>query len=59
MRAATDRTLKNGEFVGPTGMGGYRGAPKLLSSSERSYNEKDAEKLWDVSEQPTGVKYEF
>ncbi len=59
MRAATDRTLKNGEYVGPTKMGGFRGLPKLLTSSESSYNEKDAKKLWEMSEQITGVIYVF
>jgi hypothetical protein len=57
MRAATDRTLKNGEYVGPTKIGGFRGLPKLLTSSEKSYTEKDAQKLWEMSEQLTGVKY--
>jgi NAD(P)-dependent dehydrogenase (short-subunit alcohol dehydrogenase family) len=59
MRAATDRTLKNGDYVGPTKMGGFRGLPKLLTSSESSYNEKDARKLWEISEQLTGVRYVF
>ena len=57
MRAATDRTLKNGEYVGPTQMGGYRGLPNLLTSSERSYNEEDAKKLWEMSEELTDVRY--
>ena len=57
MRASTDRTLKNGEYVGPTQMGGYRGLPKLLTSSERSYNEEDAKKLWEMSEELTDVRY--
>jgi NAD(P)-dependent dehydrogenase (short-subunit alcohol dehydrogenase family) len=59
MRAATDRTLKNGDYVGPTKIGGFRGLPKLLTSSERSYNEKDAKKLWQISEQYTGVTFVF
>jgi len=59
MRAATDRTLKNGDYVGPTKMGGFRGLPKLLASSERSYNENDATRLWTMSEQLTGVEYAF
>jgi len=59
MRAATDRTLKNGDYVGPTNIGGFRGFPKLLTSSERSYNEIDANKLWEMSEQLTGVEYVF
>ena len=59
MRAATDKTLKNGDYVGPTKIRGFRGYPKLLTSSENSYNERDAAKLWEMSEQLTGVKYVF
>ncbi|MCP4421864.1 MAG: SDR family NAD(P)-dependent oxidoreductase [Chloroflexi bacterium] len=59
MRAATDRTLENGDYVGPTKMNGFRGFPKLLTSSENSYNENDAAKLWEMSEELTGVKYAF
>jgi len=59
MRAATDRSLENGDYVGPTKMGGFRGLPILLTSSERSYSEKDASILWEMSEQLTGVEYVF
>jgi len=59
MHAATDRTLKNGEYVGPTKIGGFRGFPELMTSSERSYNENDAKRLWEMSEELTGVKYVF
>ncbi len=59
MRAATDRKLENGDYVGPTKMGGFRGLPKLLTSSENSYNKKDAKRLWEMSEQLTGIKYIF
>ena len=59
MRAATDRTLKNGQYVGPTKMGGFRGFPELVESSEASHNEDDAKRLWEMSEELTGVKYAF
>ncbi len=59
MRAATDKTLKNGDYVGPTKMGGFRGYPEVMPSSERSYNEEDAKRLWEMSEELTGVKYSF
>lgn len=58
MRAATDRTLKNGEYVGPTNMNGFRGLPKLMESSERSYDEEDAKLLWEMSEELTTVRYQ-
>jgi len=59
MRAATDRTIKNGQYVGPTKMGGFRGFPELMTSSDKSKNEKDAKRLWEMSEQLTGIKYVF
>jgi NAD(P)-dependent dehydrogenase (short-subunit alcohol dehydrogenase family) len=59
MRAATDRSIKNGDYVGPTKMAGFRGYPELMTSSDLSYIEEDAQKLWEMSEQLTGIKYIF
>ena len=59
MRAATDKSINNGEYVGPVKMGGFRGLPELTSSSDLSYKEDDAKKLWEMSEQLTGIKYNF
>lgn len=59
MRAATDRTLKNGEYISPTILGGFRGPPKLVTLNDKAYNDEDAQKLWEMSEQLTGVKYIF
>ena len=59
MRAATDRSLRNGEYVSPTRIGGLRGLPRLVTLSDRAYNAEDAKRLWEMSEQFTGVKYAF
>jgi len=59
MRAATDRTLKNGDFVSPIKSGGMRGLPKLVTLTNAAYNNENAKKLWKISEELTGVKYEF
>ncbi len=59
IRAAADRTLKNGDYVSPTKIGGLRGLPKLVTLSDEAYNGEDAKKLWKISEQLTGVKYLF
>lgn len=55
--AATSPDAQSGEYYGPGGMGGMRGYPKRASSSELSHDESVAEKLWDVSETLTGVKF--
>jgi len=59
MRAATDRTLKNGDFVSPMKAGGMRGLPKLVTLTNTAYNDENAKELWKISEELTGVKYEF
>ncbi len=59
MRAATDRTLENGDFVSPTKVGGMRGLPKLVTLNDKAYNDEDAKRLWKMSEELTGVKYVF
>ncbi|MHA2496059.1 MAG: oxidoreductase [Candidatus Hodarchaeales archaeon] len=57
--AATDPVVQGGEYVGPRRLRGARGHPKKLRSAKRSYNEEDAKKLWELSEEFTGVSYDF
>jgi len=57
MRAATDKTLKNGDFVSPMKAGGMRGLPKLVALTNPAYNDENAKRLWEMSEGLTGVKY--
>ncbi|MCP5096171.1 MAG: SDR family NAD(P)-dependent oxidoreductase [Chloroflexi bacterium] len=59
MRAATDRTLQNGDFVSPMKAGGMRGLPKLVTLTNEAYTDENAKRLWEMSEELTGVKYEF
>jgi NAD(P)-dependent dehydrogenase (short-subunit alcohol dehydrogenase family) len=59
MRAATDMTLKNLDFVSPTRAGGMRGLPKLVTLNNEAYNDENAKRLWEMSEELTGVKYVF
>ncbi len=47
------------DYIGPTGMGGSRGAPGKVRSSQASYDEALARRLWQVSEELTGVRYTF
>lgn len=57
VRAATDPSVKGGEYWGPDGFREMRGYPKLVSSSAQSHDEAIQQRLWQVSEQLTGVTY--
>lgn len=54
---ATEPDLQGGEYIGPSGFLGMRGYPAPTQSSQRSHNQEDAARLWQVSEDLTGVKY--
>jgi len=55
--AATAPSIRGGEFIGPDRFGEFRGAPKLAWVTPTARNEETARKLWEVSEQLTGVGY--
>lgn len=57
--AATAPDVSGGDYIGPGGLGEWRGYPKKVFSSKRSYDEELAETLWEMSEELTGVTYEF
>lgn len=59
LRAATDPAARAGQYYGPGGRRGYTGDPVLEESSARSHDMADAARLWQVSEQLTGVRYEM
>ena len=56
MMAALDPYLKGGEYIGPDGKWQMFGLPKVLKSSADSYNKDVWLKLWEVSEELTGIK---
>ncbi|ESP89201.1 oxidoreductase [Candidatus Halobonum tyrrellensis] len=57
--AATSPALDGGEYVGPGGFRNMRGYPAVQESSPASHDEGDARRLWGVSEDLTGVTYDF
>ena len=57
--AATASDVQGGDYYGPGGFMGMHGYPKKVASSEGSHDRDVAARLWDVSEQLTGVTYEF
>jgi hypothetical protein len=57
LRAATDPALRGGEVFGPDGFLELRGAPKQVAVGSRARDRGVAERLWEVSEEKTGVRY--
>ena len=57
--AATVADLPGGTYIGPDGFMEGRGHPKVVTAAGKAYDEDDWRRLWDVSEQLTGVHYEF
>ena len=57
--AATSEEVLGGEYVGPSGFMRMRGSPEFQTSNAASRDEADAEQLWTVSEELTGVEYDF
>jgi NAD(P)-dependent dehydrogenase (short-subunit alcohol dehydrogenase family) len=57
--AATALDVDGGDYVGPGGFMNMRGPPEKQRSSDRSHDRRLAERLWDVSEELTGVAYDL
>ncbi len=59
MYAATVPDIPGGSFVGPDGFMEQRGHPHLVTAAKKAYDEDAWRRLWEASEQLTGVHYEF
>jgi NAD(P)-dependent dehydrogenase (short-subunit alcohol dehydrogenase family) len=57
--AATRPNLDGGLFIGPDGFEEQRGHPRVVSPVKAGRDETVAARLWDVSEELTGVRYDF
>jgi hypothetical protein len=57
--AATYPDLPGGSFVGPDGLLEQRGHPHIVTAAGRAYDESAWTRLWEISEELTGVHYEF
>ena len=55
--AATVPGLPGDSYVGPGGLGEMKGHPKLVDRSAAAKDVRQAQKLWEVSEDLTGVVY--
>jgi len=59
IRASVDPNVKGGEYYGPDGYREMKGFPVLVRSNKASYNVEDARKLWDISQNLTGIIFNF
>lgn len=57
LRAAVDPLARGGEFYGPSGWFQFTGYPRRVESSPRSHDLVAQCRLWEISEQLTGVSY--
>jgi NAD(P)-dependent dehydrogenase (short-subunit alcohol dehydrogenase family) len=57
--AATAPGVLGGAYYGPGGLLNMRGAPERQESNAASQDRADTERLWTVSEELTGVSYDF
>jgi len=57
LRAATDPAARGGEYYGPPGRLQYTGYPARVESSAQSHDMAAAGRLWELSEELTGVSY--
>lgn len=57
--AAVSEDIEGGEYVGPGGFKKMRGYPEVQQPSDRARDEDTAERLWEVSEELTGVEYDL
>ncbi len=51
--------VAGGDYVGPDGFQNMRGYPSVQRSNNASYDETDAERLWERSVADTGVEFPF
>jgi hypothetical protein len=57
--AATAADLPGGSYIGPHGFMELRGYPHIVTAAGKAYDEDTQRRLWEVSEELTGVRYEF
>lgn len=55
--AATSPNAHSGDYIGPDGFMEMKGAPVVVKPRPHALDEAVAKRLWDVSEQLTGVTY--
>jgi NAD(P)-dependent dehydrogenase (short-subunit alcohol dehydrogenase family) len=59
LRAATDPEATGADYYGPDGFFQMRGYPKRVNMVKRAHDERVAARLWEVSEELTGIRYDL
>jgi NAD(P)-dependent dehydrogenase (short-subunit alcohol dehydrogenase family) len=57
--AAVAPEVQGGQFIGPDGFNEYRGHPHVVQPDKPALDRDVARRLWELSEQLTGVTYDF
>ncbi|WP_159047300.1 hypothetical protein [Streptomyces sp. XY332] len=57
--AAVSPHAQGGQFIGPDGRNEGKGHPTLVRPAASATDPETARRLWDLSEQLTGVRYDF
>ena len=57
--AAAEPSVHGAEYFGPSGFMEMNGPPKKVKSNKRSHDRNVAERLWNVSEELTGVRFQI
>ena len=57
LRAAVDPAAVGSDYFGPSGCGEWKGAPVRVQSNRRSRSEADQHRLWECSQQLTGIVF--
>jgi hypothetical protein len=55
--AATAPGIRGGEYVGLSGVGEFRGWPRITRGQWRAYDQSLRQQLWEASEAATGVRF--
>jgi NAD(P)-dependent dehydrogenase (short-subunit alcohol dehydrogenase family) len=57
--AATDPAAESGQFIGPNAWAETKGYPTVVRPSAAATDEQTARRLWTLSEELTGVRYDL
>ncbi|MEM7117362.1 MAG: oxidoreductase [Chloroflexota bacterium] len=57
LRAGADPAVQGSDYFGPKGMMEMAGPPVKVKSNKASHNVADQRRLWEMSEELTGVRY--
>lgn len=58
LRAASDPDVRGGELYGPSGLTEFKGFPVKVDPRNKGNDLELAERVWDISEEMTGVRFE-